>query len=292
MRELAVEVVLDAGAEVGEGPVWDPATATLRWVDLTAGVVHVLDPLSGVDRRLDVGRGVGFVADRASGDGIVAALDGAIAVVDPSLTTWEPLAPFAADDPSLRMNDGKVDPSGRLWVSTMDKQAAQGRGSLWCVWPDLRHELRLDGLTIPNGIDWSPDGRTMYYADSPTRRLEAFDFDPDTAAISNRRTMATVDEPLLPDGLTVDAEGAIWVAMWGGWCVHRYAPDGTLDTVVRLPVAQVSSCAFGGRSLDQLYITSASIDLDAAARAAQPLAGAVFVCRPGVTGRPANRFAG
>jgi sugar lactone lactonase YvrE len=150
----------------------------------------------------------------------------------------------------------------------------------------------LTGVTISNGLDWSPDGRRMYYVDSPTRRIDAFDFDATTGGIANRRTF--VDVPAdggVPDGMTVDASGFVWVALWGGAALRRYAPDGTLERVVPLPVSHPTSCAFGGAALDELYVTSARGKLTLSERVGQPQAGGVFRLRPGVVGRPAHLFA-
>jgi sugar lactone lactonase YvrE len=191
------------------------------------------------------------------------------------------------------MNDGKCDERGRFWAGTMACDARPGRGALYRLDPAYSVSCVLRGLSIPNGVDWSSDGRTMYFADSGERRIDCFDWDAETGTIAGRRPFVGFgrDEGV-PDGLTVDAEGYLWVAMWGGWCVRRYAPDGQLARVVEVPVARVSSCAFGGPDLRDLYITTASGGLDAAERERQPDAGGVFRLRTDVSGRPPNSFAG
>lgn len=272
---------------MGEGPVWDADAAVLHWVDIPTGTVHSLDPSGAVStQRLPVP--VGAVALRSDG-GLVAAVAGGFAVLDDGVLTE--LAELPGLDAGMRMNDGKCDPAGRFWASTMALDARAHAGSLYRLGPDLRAEPVLDGLTIPNGIDWSPDGRLMYFIDTPTYRVDVFDFDVATGAVGPRSTLVAVpEEHGWPDGMTVDDEGFVWVAFWGGRAVRRYDPDGALVATIELPVSQVTSCAFGGDELDDLYITSAAGGLDAAGRAAEAHAGALFRCRPGVRGRPPNRF--
>lgn len=274
-------VALDAGAELAEGPLWAPPHGLL-WVDLTGGLVHSFNPKSGIDRVLDIGAIVGAVAPRAGG-GLVGAVAAGFSFIEPDSGATTEICSFG-QAAAMRMNDGKCDQQGRFWAGAMAMDAAPGAGTLYCLLPDGTPLPRLAGLTIPNGIDWSPDGRTMYYVDSPTRRLEAFEFDPDDGAIANRRTIAEVEEGVLPDGLTVDAAGGIWVALWDGWGVRRFTPDGTLDTIVRLPVPKATSCTFGGADRRDLYITTAA-DPDYGT-------GSIYCCRPGVDGLPANEFAG
>lgn len=286
-RIVEVELVLAAAAVVGEGPVWDSRASVLRWVDIPQGTVHALDPATGRDDSVSLDRMVGAVALRATG-GLVVGAQGGFFALDSVSGAVELLAELPGAPAGMRMNDGKCDPSGRFWAANMALDASPNAGTLYSLEVDGTIEERLSELTIPNGIDWSPDGRTMYYVDSPTHRIDAFDFDPGTGALDRRRVLAHTDPAVLPDGMTVDAHGYCWVALWGGWAVHRYAPDGTLDTVVRVPASQVSSCCFGGPELSDLYITTASGGLDEAALAREPDAGAIFVCRPGVSGRSAS----
>jgi sugar lactone lactonase YvrE len=191
------------------------------------------------------------------------------------------------------MNDGNCDSAGRFWAGTMGLNEEPGAGALYRLDPDLNVTKVLDAVTISNGIDWSLDDSLMYYVDSDTFCVDVFDFDPDAGAISNRRAFVSVSAADgLPDGLTVDSEGYVWVAFWGGSCVRRYAPDGSLDLVVSLPTRHVTSCAFGGAGLDELYITSATEGLTEADLAQEPHAGALFRCKPGVVGRPEHVFLG
>ncbi len=289
MRVLEAELALDAHAELGEGPVWDRARRQLIWVDITGSAVHRFDPLSGTDERQSVGQPVGAAALRAA-EGLVLALRDGFALLEGSTLTM--IAATEANQPCNRMNDGKVDPAGRFWAGTMAFDAAPAAGSLYRLDPDHRVQTMLNGLTIANGLDWSPDGRTMYFIDSGAAGIDAFDYDLPTGAIANRRRLIEVSAAGVPDGMTVDASGHLWVALWGAGRVHCYTPDGSLAAVVSLPVTQVTSCAFGGANLDILYMTSAAAGLSAEQLQQQPHAGGVFRCRPGATGRAPGLFRG
>lgn len=287
-----VDVVLDARATLGEGPTWDPDSRSLFWVDILRNLIHRFDPATGEDVAFDAGRPVGALALRVSG-GLVLALEDGIALASASGDRVELVAPVGEDDPATRFNDGKCDPAGRFWAGTMAYDEAPGAGALYRFDPDHRVERMLTGVSISNGLAWSLDQRMMYYIDSPTQAVDAFDYDQETGTIDRRRRVVEIPKAMgIPDGMTIDAEGGLWVALWGGWAVHRYRPDGRLDRVVEVPAAHVTSCAFGGPALDDLFVTSAQDGLDEAALAAQPHAGAVFRCRPGVAGVPAHRFAG
>lgn len=281
------ELVADAHADLGEGPLWDARTGELLWVDIMAGVVHRLDAASGVDRAFDVGQPVGAVVPRASGGYAFALRDG-FAVGDADTTTvMEPIAPERTD---VRMNDGACDSRGRFWAGTMQLEYERGAGELFRLDAAGAVETMLTGVTISNGIAWSPDDTTMYYVDTTTRRIDAFDYDAASGAIAGRRPLAAIEQGAGdPDGLVVDAEGCIWVALWEGWSVRRYGADGTLLGVLELPVARVTKPAFGGPDLDDLYVTTASPE---APDAAQPHAGGIFHARPRVRGLAARSYAG
>jgi sugar lactone lactonase YvrE len=286
-----VEMALDARAELGEGPRWDPEGGRLLWVDIMRGRVHSFQPGAHRCRNREVGRPVGALAKAADGT-LVLAVQGGFARLDERGGGLEMIAAAGAA-PGIRMNDGACDPAGRFWAGTMAIDERPGAGALYRLDPGGRVLTMLEGVTISNGIDWSLDATRMYHVDSPTRRIDVFAFDLETGAISGRRTFAEIpSEAGIPDGLTVDAEGFVWLALWGGSAVRRYAPDGMLERTLPLPVTHPTSCAFGGPGLDELYITSASIALSADEKARQPQAGGIFRCRPGVTGRPANVFRG
>ncbi|MCU1493641.1 MAG: hypothetical protein JWO62_1405 [Acidimicrobiaceae bacterium] len=287
-----VYTALDAAARIGEGPVWDARTGQLLWVDILDGVVHRFDPSTGRDLQFSTGQPVGFVAPRASG-GVVVGLRDGIAAIDASWSKIELLVAVDAEDPSMRMNDGSCDAAGRLFAGTMAFAESAGRGALYRLEPSLDLTVVEAPVTVSNGIDWSPDGTRMYYVDSATHGIDVFDYDLATGVPSARRRLATVEtDDGLPDGLTVDSEGYVWVAFWGGWCVRRYAPDGELDRVVRFPTSAVTACAFGGPDLADLYVTTAYEGLTTKERARQPLAGALFRVTTGVHGRAGLAFAG
>lgn len=281
---LVADVVLDAHAEVGEGPTWDARRQRLWWVDIPQGAIHMFDPFSGTDHVSYAGQPVGAAVVRQLGGLLLAVRDG-FAVFQHGQV--EIVAEVEAEHVENRMNDGKVGPDGTFWAGTMALDSAPGAGALYRLHADHRVDTVLRGLTIPNGIDWSPDGQTMYFIDSGQGSVTAFSYDQQNGAISDPTTLLTIPaEEGLPDGMTVDAAGYLWVAVWGGAVVRRYAPDGTLAASVTLPISQVTSCAFGGPNLQDLYITTASAGLSLAQRAEQPQAGALFRVRPGVVGRP------
>lgn len=284
------ELVLDAHADVGEGPAWDAAAGRLIWVDITASRVHELYA-DGLARCWEVGEHVGAAVPRASGGLILATFTGFAALAPDGSVS--PIALVEADVPGNRMNDGKCDPQGRLWAGTMPYQPTPGAGSLYRLDPGHRVERVLSGLGLANGLGWSPDANTLYFIDSTTQSVDAYDFDPGHGSLSSRRQVAAIDPADgMPDGMTIDDEGYLWVALWGGGCVRRYRPDGTIAAVVNLPVSQVTSCAFGGPDGSDLYITSAAHQLSEEQLAAEPHAGGLFRCRPGITGPPAIPYAG
>lgn len=283
------EVALRTDAILGEGATWDAAARRLLWVDILASRVHTFDPRTGGNTTLETPQHVGAAKPRAGGGLVVNLVDG-IALYEPDgalrwLTRWT--------EPDSRGNDAAVDAHGHLWAGTMRYDEAPGGGRLRRVAPDGAVTPGVEATAVSNGIGWSPDGRTMYFNDSPTRRVDAFDVAPD-GSISGRRAFVELpgDVPGYPDGLTVDAEGGVWVALWDGWSVRRYTPAGVLDRVVEVPVARPTACAFGGDALNDLYITSASTRLSAAELDAQPLAGSLFVLRDAGTGAPSVPFAG
>ncbi len=266
-----------------EGPVWSEAWGGLRWVDMLAGDVLSLGDDGAVERR-HVGDVAAALRPRARGGAIVALERGfALEAPDGELTRL----PALWDDPGVRFNDGGCDPDGRFLCGTMAYDARPGAGSLYRLDPDGGVEVVLAEVTISNGIDWSPDGRTAYYNDTATGAVSAFE---DGRRLTGRRRFAEVDEDDgAPDGLTVDAEGGVWVALYGGGAVRRYAPSGEIDAVVELPVTNVTACTFGGPGLDRLFITTSRENL---ADGEEPAAGSVFTCAPGVGGLPARTFAG
>lgn len=288
-------VAVDCHDVLGEGPWWDASSATLLWVDIEGRRLHRHDPASGATETTTLPSMTSAVVARAIG-GLAFAMEDGIRVTEPGTAGTDDarlFAPLEDGDSSMRMNDACCDRAGRLWVGSIAKDTRPGAGSLYRVDPAGTVTRVLRDLSISNGIDWSPDDRLMYFIDSVTRRVDVLDFDLETGRVSGWRPLVQLPEDAgLPDGMTVDAEGCLWLATWDGWSVRRYRPSGALDRIVRLPVARVTSCAFGGPDLGDLYVTSASTGLSEAELLEQPLAGALFVVRPGVRGIPATPFGG
>jgi sugar lactone lactonase YvrE len=289
---LRPDVAFDAGATLGEGPVWDEEQQRLLWVDILPGLVHRFDPATGSDDTFGVGKPVGSASLRRDG-GLVLAVEDGFALLDPAWQRLDQVAVIEHPGPPARFNEGKCDPAGRFLAGTMAYDETAGAGSLYRLDPDLAVTKLLDGVTISNGLAWSADGTTMYYIDSPTQGVDAFLYDIDTGRLANRRRVVDIPAAAgIPDGMTIDADGCLWMALYGGSAVHRYAPDGHLDTTVSFPATNITCPVFGGREFHQLYVTSARDGLDERQRAAQPHAGAVFAVDVGARGLPGQRFAG
>lgn len=286
-----MEVAIRAEAKLGEGPRWDAATRRLLWVDIEAGALHLFDPSRDDDRAIPLGNRVGAAAPTEAG-GILVALADRLAVVDLDDEAVRTLVTIPHGD-GLRLNDGACDPAGRFWVGSMALDYATGAGALYRYSRAGGLERVLDAVTLSNGLGWSPDGGTMYYVDSMTYRVDRFDFDLSTGAVSDRQPFVAIERGAgIPDGLAVDHEGGIWVALWGRGALRRYSPGGELERVLAVPTDNVTACCFGGDDGRSLYITTASVDLDADQRRRQPLAGSVFVTEVDVSGPPAQPFAG
>jgi sugar lactone lactonase YvrE len=282
-----VSVAEAAAASLGEGPVWDGERAELVWVDIDRGLVHRHSPTGGAREPIAVGQSVGCAVPRATGGLVLAVRDG-FATLAPDGAALELVAAVERERHDTRMNDGACDSRGRFWAGTMSLTGDTRGAALYRLDADLTVKRVLPGVSVSNGLGWSPDDTLMYHVDTPRGRVDVFDFETAGGTVAGRR--AVIDVPRehgKPDGLAVDAEGGIWVALWGGGAVHRYTPEGSLDGRIQLPVSQVTSCCFGGPDLSTLYVTSA-------ARGAEhePLAGALFACRPGVSGLPTTPFAG
>jgi sugar lactone lactonase YvrE len=270
-------------AELGEGPVWADGEQALYWLDIPADQVHRM-AAGGQLTSWDVGQPVGTVVPRASGGLALAAQDGFMAM-DQATGALSLLAAVEPDRPENRMNDGACDRAGRFFAGTMADDERPGAGALYRLDPDLTVTTMLTGTGISNGIGWSPDERLMYYVDSLTYQVDVFDYDPATGAIDGRRRFAAVGQgDVMPDGLTVDADGGVWVAVWGGGALLHHDPAGRLRQTIEVPAAHVTSCVFGGPDLDRLYITTAAGDGAGA--------GALFVTEPGVTGQLSHPFRG
>jgi len=292
-RKLKAEPVLEAAARHGEGPVWHPTEQTLDWVDIMAGQLHRYDPQEDREVVIDVGQPLGAIAPRRAG-GYVLAVEQGFGILEPSGTS-RVVAHLDLGEPAQRMNDGGCDSAGRFWAGTMAYDYSPRAGALYRLDLDFTVTQMLAGVTVSNGLDWADDDRTMYYIDSLAHGVDAFDFDISSGTIGNRRRVIDVasdtSSPIgltVPDGMTLDAEGFLWVAVYGGSEVRRYSPEGEIDSIVSVPACAVTSCAFGGEDLSTLYITSSVVFDDGR----EPLAGSLFRCDPGIRGRPARLFAG
>jgi sugar lactone lactonase YvrE len=270
----------------GEGPFWDAEHDRLLLVDMLAGAVLAVDAEGGVQRH-PVSSVAAAIRARQSG-GYVLATENGFVLLRPDLTVEQALPPVFTD-PLIRMNDGGCDPQGRFYCGTMAYAETPGAGTLYRLDADGRVQPVLREVTISNGLQWDGTGNTVFYVDTPTGRIDCFDFDPASGAFANRRTFTDIAEPGHPDGLAIDEEDGLWVALWGGGAVRRYDRDGRLDLVIDLPVSQVTACTFGGPERQTLFITTSREGIDPGD---QPDAGAVFRYDAGVRGAPQHAYAG
>lgn len=278
--------------ELGESPIWDAGAGVLRFVDIERPAVHRFDPVTGAHASWTAPCRIGAIGLTKSGRLIAGTEDG-FALIDPATGGLEPLDDPEHHLPNHRFNDGKVDPFGHFWTGTMDDRKVDASGALYRVDADRRWTMVDDGYRITNGPAFSPDGGTMYHTDTLARTTYAFDLHPDGNVAGKRVFVVWARGLGNPDGMTTDAEGYLWIAFWGGWCVRRVAPTGEIVAEFKLPASNISSVAFGGANLDRLFVTSARQALDADALEAQPLAGALFeVLEPGVRGLPGGVFGG
>jgi sugar lactone lactonase YvrE len=282
---MRAEQLTDPVAYHGEGPVWSERWGGLRWVDMLAGDVLSLGA-DGVIERRHVGSIAAALRPRRQGGAVIGVERGfALEDADGTLTHLDPLW----TDPGVRMNDGGCDPDGRFHCGSMAYDKRPGAGALYRLDPDRSVHVVLEGVTISNGLEWSPDGSRAYYNDTPTRRVAVLDYDREAGLTGLRPFVEIPAEAGRPDGLTVDGEGGVWVALIGGGAVRRYTAGGVLDAVVEVPARRVTACTFGGPRLDQLFITTSREGLEAGA---DPLAGSLFRVDVGIRGLPAREFAG
>ncbi|WP_340117209.1 SMP-30/gluconolactonase/LRE family protein [Pelagibius sp. 7325] len=288
-----VRCLWEAAAILGEGPLWSAREGALYWVDIKAPALHRYRPDDGDKTSWVMPERIGWVIERANGEGLVAGFkQRGFAFLTPGTMMPETIGQPEPDYPDNRFNDAKADAEGRIWAGTMDDNEREATGSLYRLDADLDWHRMDKGYGITNGPAFSPEGGTLYHTDTAAGTIYAFDLTA-RGRLENKRVFVTIPEgDGYPDGMTCDAEGYLWVAHWGGWRITRFAPDGRVDRVVEMPVSQVTSCTFGGPDLDRLYITSAAIGLDEERLERQPLAGGLFEFIPGVKGLPAGLFAG
>ncbi|MGI9240166.1 MAG: SMP-30/gluconolactonase/LRE family protein [Verrucomicrobiales bacterium] len=279
-------------AILGEGPVWHDGR--LVWIDIEGRKVFVHDPAGLTDQTIGLTERIGCVWPCAGSGRLVCGLQSGLAYLDPASGQLEVIADPEPDQPRTRFNDGKCDPLGRLWAGTMDMEETEALGSLYMLTGDGQVVRQGASITVANGLAWDPDGETFYHIDSPTRVVAAYDYEAATGKLSNRREIIPIpDVEGFPDGMTIDSEGKLWIALWGGWGVVRYDPKtGERLGKIDLPAEKVTSCTFGGDDLDELYITTALIGLGTSALEDQPSAGGLFKVKVGVPGLPATPFTG
>ena len=285
VKPAKATLALKTDALLGEGAFWNHATQTFFWVDIQGKALHIYDPATQTNRTLPTPSRIGTVVPARGNQAIIALEDGAY-LIDTQTGDLEPFAAIEADQPDNRFNDGKCDPAGRLWVGSMSTVGKKSSGSLYMVDKQGGVTRQLDSVTTSNGIVWTADQKTMYYIDTPTRKIRAFDFDMATGDISGERVAVEVADSLgSPDGMAIDREGMLWVGMWKGQAVARFNPQtGEFISKIEVPALNVTACAFGGENLDTLYITTASVGMSEEQRLNFPDAGSVFKAVPGVIG--------
>ena len=290
--DLKAVLVLDEKTILGEGSIWHPTENKLYWIDIEGKILHIYDPVLKVDKKLKVGSRVGTVVPVQSG-GALLALQNGIQKIDTKTGKLTFLTNPLIDS-NIRFNDGKCDPSGRFWVGTMALDSRKKGGVLYRFDKDKTVHLMLDSVSISNGIVWTADKKTMYYNDTPTGTIQAFDYDDTNGNITNRRVAVKIPNGIgAPDGMTIDVEGNLWVALWGGGIVGKFNPlTGELLQKIKVPASNVSSCAFGGKNLDILFITTARQWMNEEQLKKFPLSGGLFSVKPGVRGVRAEFYKG
>ncbi|MCC6288166.1 MAG: SMP-30/gluconolactonase/LRE family protein [Chitinophagaceae bacterium] len=283
---------IDAKAFLGEGAIWHPLECRLYWVNIEGKDLHLYNPATKENKTFNVGQRIGTVVFDEQGNTIVALQNGIH-----KINTQTGELSFIANpitDKNVRFNDGKCDPAGRFWVGTMHINQVEGAGSLYRIDHDMSIHKILDGVTVSNGITWSPNKKLMYYIDSPLKRVDVFEYNDETGKVSNRRTAFEIPDGLgFPDGMTIDNEGYLWIAIWGGSCVGKFDPStGKMTHKINIAAPHVTSCAFGGENLDVLYITTARENLSDNELKKYPLSGSVFAVKLNSKGIPANYFKG
>lgn len=287
-----VTVAANTEDVLGEVPVWDSTQGFLWWTDVFRPAIHRIDAASGKVESWTPPDKVHSFALRAMGGLVIAGRQG-FALWDPETGNHTPLGDPRNDPEGTLLNDGRTDRQGRFWAGTMDKMLERPSGALYRLDADGTSQAAVDGITLTNGIAFSPKGDVLYFTDSPTKNIFAYDLDANTGALTNKRIFAkTKALPGIPDGATVDAEGHLWSARFDGSRVLRHTPDGDVADEIELPVSRVTSCALGGPDLKTLYITSAFFRLTEEQRATQPLAGALFAVEVDVPGVPEPRYRG
>ena len=297
---MKIRCICEARSALGESALWAPEENALYWLDQMRPEIHRLDPLSGKDVKypLDLPAQLGGLVFDGSGGFLLAASDG-ISILSADMKTRTAFVNPISSLPQASFNDAKCDRQGRLWAGTTDRLETEKIGRLYRIGPNGEFTSVSQDFVCSNGPSFSPDGRIMYHTLSHERIIHAYDVDPGTGEVSNRRIFAIIDPSAgVPDGSTVDSQGYLWTTHWGGWRITRYAPDGRVDRKIEMPAKNVTSCAFGGENMDTLFVTTASIEFDNgrwvfmndAGFAATPIAGGIFAIEVGVQGLPEPAF--
>jgi sugar lactone lactonase YvrE len=288
---MECKIAVNSQNELGEGPVWDQDENVLYWVDIKKQLLQRWFYSTTKVNIWKMPSAIGSLAIRKPGVSVVA-LRKSLAYFDMENGSIEPICDIETKLPFTRFNDGKCDRHGRFWAGTMDGDSTKRRGALYRLDVDeICIKVRGD-VGTSNGLGWSPDNKIFYYTDSSTHTIYAYDFDLESGEISKERVFAKTPENYVPDGLTVDADGYIWSAMWDGWKIIRFSPSGNIDTEIQLPVQRPTSCTFGGPDLNKLFVTSARVDLTPEELQQQPLAGNIFALDTKVVGLPEPRYGG
>lgn len=290
-QALTAALFYKAKAHLGEGPIWNHQSQELYWVDIIGQKLHILDPATQKDRSLNTPSMVGTVVPADKEQAIVALQDGAY-LINTITGTLTKLSSLDSANTEIRLNDGKCDPAGRFWVGSMHMPETEAAGHLYMVDASGESKAQLDSVTISNGIVWTKDQKTMYYIDTPTGKIRAFDYDNASGDISNERTVVEIPKTMgFPDGMAIDEEDKLWVGLWNGNAIVRFDPEnGQLMEKIEVPAHNVTACAFGGQNLDSLFITSARVDMTPDELEKYPDAGSVFVVVPGVKGVKSDFF--
>jgi sugar lactone lactonase YvrE len=281
-----VKLIVDQKAILGEGPCWDDTNKCLYWVDIMGKKLHIHSPETNTNQEIDVGQYIGTVAVREKG-GLIVALQNGFYFLDIESEALTPISDPESHLPKNRFNDGKCDPAGRFWAGTMELHITGPNASLYRLETNLQVDKVLDNVTISNGMAWSSDFKTMYYIDTPTQQVFAFDYDFKTGEIKNGKAVITIAKADgSPDGMTIDEEGMLWIAHWGGARVTRWNPNtGKILATIKIPVSKVTACVFGGENLDELFITTARSE-------DEPTSGGLFKAKVGVKGTLSYTFKG
>lgn len=289
---MTAKLILNARATLAEGPVWDHRRQQLIWVDIEQSQIHRYDPATKEDTVYQLDKMVGAAVPTQTEHQLLLALADGIALFDSGTQRLSYVDTTERDVPGNRFNDGKCDPAGRFWAGTMSLRQTPVAGALYCLFTDHSVHKKIDNVTISNGLAWTADAQTMYFVDSPTQQVMAYDYDPATGDIGNPRVVIRIPPKLgTPDGMTIDREDKLWIALWGGFGVGRWDPlSGELMEMVRVNAPQVTSCTFGGAELDELFITTARSGMSEEQLDKYPESGGLFNVRPGIAGRPVDLF--